>query len=69
LSTALAAAGASGNAKEMRFSMIDADEITLPMTDIGKYRPVMVYTQNGTRLQIATRGPIFLVYPRDQYPD
>jgi hypothetical protein len=69
LSTVLAAAGASGKAKEMRFYAIDAYEITIPMTDIAKYRPVMAHTQNGTRLQIVTRGPVFLVYPRDQYPE
>jgi hypothetical protein len=69
LSTVLAAAGALSEAKEMRFYAIDAYEITIPMTDIAKYRPVMAHTQNGTRLQIVTRGPVFLVYPRDQYPE
>lgn len=69
LSTVLAAAGAVPNAKEMRFYAIDAYEITIPMADIAKFHPVMAHTQNGTRLQIVTRGPVFLVYPRDQYPE
>jgi hypothetical protein len=69
LSTVLAAAGVSPNATEMRFYAIDAYEITIPISDLTKYRPVMAHTQNGQRLEIATRGPLFLVYPRDQYPE
>jgi hypothetical protein len=53
----------------MRFYAIDAYEITIPITDLTKYRPVMAHTQDGKRLEIATRGPLFLVYPRDQYPE
>lgn len=69
LSTVLAAAGVPSTAKEMRFYAIDAYEITIPISDIARYRPVMAHTQNGKRLEIATRGPVFLVYPRDQYPE
>ena len=69
LSTVLAAAGVSAKATEMRFYAIDAYEITIPISDLTKYRPVMAHTQNGQRLEIATRGPLFLVYPRDQYPE
>lgn len=69
LSSVLAAAGVSPKATEMRFYAIDAYEITIPISDLGKYRPVMAHTQNGRRLEIATRGPLFLVYPRDQYPE
>lgn len=69
LATVLKAAGASPEAKEMRFYAIDAYEITIPISDIAKYRPVMAHTQSGTRLTIPTRGPVFLVYPRDQHPE
>lgn len=69
LSTVLAAAGVAPNATEMRFYAIDAYEITIPISDITKYRPVMAHTQDGERLKIPTRGPVFLVYPRDQYPE
>ncbi|MEJ8852152.1 molybdopterin-dependent oxidoreductase [Variovorax rhizosphaerae] len=69
LSTVLAAAGVSDKATEMRFYAIDAYEITIPISDLTKYKPVMAHTQNGRRLEIATRGPFFLVYPRDQYPE
>ncbi|KPU89212.1 hypothetical protein APR50_33935 [Variovorax paradoxus] len=69
LSTVLEAAGVPATAKEMRFYAIDAYEITIPTTDLVKYRPVMAHTQNGERLMVATRGPVFLVYPRDQYPE
>ena len=69
LSTVLEAAGVPSAAKEMRFYAIDAYEITIPTTDLTKYRPVMAHTQNGERLVVATRGPVFLVYPRDQYPE
>jgi hypothetical protein len=69
LSTVLEAAGVPATAKDMRFYAIDAYEITIPTTDLVKYRPVMAHTQNGERLAVATRGPVFLVYPRDQYPE
>ena len=69
LSTVLEAAGVPATAKEMRFYAIDAYEITIPTTDLVNYRPVMAHTQNGERLVVATRGPVFLVYPRDQYPE
>jgi hypothetical protein len=69
LSTVLAAAGVAPNATEMRFYAIDAYEITIPISDITKYRPVMAHAQDGKRLEIPTRGPVFLVYPRDQYPE
>jgi hypothetical protein len=69
LSAVLEAAGVPATAKEMRFYAIDAYEITIPTTDLIKYRPVMAHTQNGERLVVATRGPVFLVYPRDQYPE
>ncbi|MDM0116779.1 molybdopterin-dependent oxidoreductase [Variovorax sp. J22R133] len=69
LSTVLQAAGVPATAKEMRFYAIDAYEITISTGDLVKYRPVMAHTQNGQRLEVATRGPVFLVYPRDQYPE
>jgi hypothetical protein len=69
LSTVLAAAGVQSDATEMRFYAIDAYEITIPISDLTKYRPVMAHTQNGERLVVSTRGPVFLVYPRDQYPE
>lgn len=69
LSTVLEAAGVPATAREMRFYAIDAYEITIPTVDLVKYRPVMAHTQNRQRLEVATRGPVFLVYPRDQYPE
>jgi hypothetical protein len=69
LSTVLATAGVPQSAKEMRFYAIDAYEITIPISDVTKYNPVMAHTQNGKRLEISTRGPVFLVYPRDQHPE
>lgn len=69
LSSVLRAANVSPKAKEMRFYAIDAYEITIPITDVAKYKPVMAHTQNGVRLTIPTRGPVFLVYPRDQHPE
>jgi hypothetical protein len=69
LSTVLRAANVSPKAKEMRFYAVDAYEITIPIADVAKYRPVMAHTQNGARLTIPTRGPVFLVYPRDQHPE
>lgn len=69
LETVLAAAGVPAGASDLRFFAIDAYEISIPITDIPKYRPILAYLQNGARLEIATRGPVFLVYPRDQYPE
>ena len=69
LATVLDAAGVPITAREMRFYAIDAYEITIPISDIATYHSVMAHTQNGTRLTIATRGPVFLVDPRDQQPE
>ena len=48
---------------------IDDYEFDIPLDHIPKYKPILAHTQNGKRLDIPTRGPIFLIYPRDDFPE
>lgn len=41
-------------------------EITIPMTDL-KYNPLLAMKANGELLKMRDKGPLWIVYPRDDY--
>lgn len=40
---------------------------TIPWSDMDRYGIILAHSQNGDRLSKRKFGPLFLMYPRDQY--
>jgi hypothetical protein len=65
LSAVLALAGVRG--KSIRLFALDDYSITIPWTDMERYGIILAHSQNGERLSKRKFGPLFLIYPRDQF--
>jgi hypothetical protein len=66
LADVLKAVGAYGSEIEIR--TLDDYVCDVPVADAGRYGVVLAYAMNGQRLKVSDFGPLFLIYPRDQYP-
>jgi hypothetical protein len=42
---------------------------TVPVSDTNRYGVIIAYSMNGQRLTISDFGPLFMIYPRDTYPE
>lgn len=67
LADILKTVGAYGT--EVEIHTLDDYSYTVPVSDCDRYGVVVAYSMNGERLKISDFGPLFLVYPRDAYPD
>ena len=67
LADILKTVGAYGDAVEIH--TLDDYTYTIPVSDGDRYGVVVAYGMNGRRLQISDFGPLFLIYPRDAFPD
>jgi hypothetical protein len=67
LADILKTVGASGSAVEIH--TLDDYTYTIPVSDGDRYGVVVAYSMNGRRLKISDFGPLFLIYPRDTFPD
>ena len=65
LSDVLALARVRG--KSIRLFALDDYSITIPWSDMDRYGIILAHSQNGERLSKRKFGPLFLMYPRDQY--
>ncbi|RQH08908.1 molybdopterin-dependent oxidoreductase [Paraburkholderia dinghuensis] len=66
LSDVLKAVGAYGH--EIEIHTLDDYVCDVPVADAERYGVVLAYAMNGQRLKVSNYGPLFLIYPRDQYP-
>lgn len=66
LSAVLAKVGAKG--KELSICAIDDYCQDVPVSDVDKYGVILAATQNGKRLEVRNFGPLWVMYPRDAYP-
>jgi hypothetical protein len=66
LSDILKTVGAYGDAIEVH--TLDDYTYTVPVSDANRYGVIVAYSMNGKRLQVSDFGPLFLIYPRDQFP-
>ncbi|WP_090527312.1 molybdopterin-dependent oxidoreductase [Paraburkholderia sartisoli] len=41
----------------------------IPVAFIEKYEPILAYRENGRELRLNDFGPLFIIFPRDQYRD
>ncbi|NIE68717.1 molybdopterin-dependent oxidoreductase [Burkholderia sp. Ax-1719] len=66
LADVLAIVGAYGS--QIEIHTIDDYTCVVPVSDADRYGAVLAYAMNGRRLKVSDFGPLFLIYPRDQFP-
>jgi len=66
LSDVLKKVGAYGSMLEIH--TLDDYTCVVPVADADRYGVIVAHSMNGERLQVSNFGPLFLIYPRDQYP-
>ena len=67
LSDVLKTVGAQGT--QIEFHCIDDYTFSIPVSDADKYGVILARTMNGKVLGNDNYGPLWIMYPRDQYPD
>lgn len=60
----LGAAGAT-----IRASALNDYSVDIPMADIEKFDVIVAHSMNGAPLSPRDKGPLWIVYPRDQHPE
>lgn len=63
----LAFLGASGEA--VRATAHNDSRIEIPISDFLDYPVLLAYEMNGQRLSIRDKGPLWIIFPRDQFPE
>ncbi|WP_076998009.1 molybdopterin-dependent oxidoreductase [Variovorax sp. KK3] len=66
LSQVLAHVGASGSRVDVE--ALDSYRASIPMSDLKTFRPILAHSRNGNRMTARDHGPLFVMYPRDEYP-
>lgn len=64
----LKAVQAPADAKAVSVVALDGYQQTIPIADIDKWEVIVAHTQNGKRLTVETKGPLWIMYPTDKYP-
>ncbi|KVN28536.1 oxidoreductase [Burkholderia pyrrocinia] len=67
LSDVLKAVGAKGT--QIEFHCIDDYTFSIPVSDADRYGVILARTMNGKVLDNDKYGPLWIMYPRDQYAD
>ena len=47
---------------------IDGYQQTIPIADFEKWDVIVAHTQNGQRLTVEKKGPLWIMYPTDKHP-
>jgi hypothetical protein len=63
----LATAATEGAA--VRVSALNDFSYTIPMQDLQGYPVILALKMNGQYLSIRNKGPFWVIYPRDDYPE
>jgi len=67
ISDILKAVGASPNAKQINVITLDNYPATIPIEEIKKWEVILAHSQNGKRLTLGAKGPLWIIYPIDNY--
>jgi len=54
---------------QIEFHTFDDYTYIVPVSDSERYGVIVAYSMNGQRLKLSDFGPLFLIYPRDAFPD
>ena len=46
-----------------------SDQQTIPLQDFDKWEVITAHSLNGKRLPIENKGPLWIMYPIDKYPN
>ena len=63
----LEAVGAEGNT--ITAFAINDYQISIPVSDLRNYPVLFALQQNGRYMRVRDKGPIWIVYPRETYPE
>jgi len=67
LAAVIAAVGGTG--EELVASAINDYKAQIPMDDVRRYQMLLALRMNGRDLTLRDKGPIWIVYPRDDHPE
>jgi hypothetical protein len=67
LSRLLETVGAAGD--KIVATAINDYSVTIPIEDFGKYGVILALKRNGEYMTVSNKGPSFIVYPYDRYPE
>ncbi len=67
VSDLLKAVGAKGR-KVIAVALNDY-RVEIPLTDFTRYPVLLAYQMDGKRLKIRDKGPLWIIYPRDDYAE
>lgn len=48
---------------------LDNYSASIPTSDLKAYGPILAHSRDGKRMTARDLGPLFVMYPRDKYPD
>ncbi len=54
--------------RDLRMRALNEFEVTVPAGDAWAYDPILAREMNGERMRIRDKGPLWLIYPRDDDP-
>ena len=61
--------GAVGEARDVLASALNSYQSIVPGDDISRFNPLVAYELNEKRLTIRDKGPLWIIYPLEQYPE
>lgn len=61
--------GISNSATEVVAKGIDGYTVTIPIAELNKYDVVAASSINGKKLDIESKGPLWIMYPVDKFPN
>lgn len=67
LSTLIERVGATG--KTAVTIAINDYKVEIPVADFARYPVILAYRKDGDLLKIRDKGPLWIIYPQDQYPE
>jgi hypothetical protein len=63
----MAVLGATGS--QLRVVAINDYAATVPWSDLDAYPVILATRHNGRPMSVREHGPLFIIYPFDEYPD
>jgi len=55
--------------KKIRLIALNDYSVTMSLQRYAPFDPLLALTRNGKRMRIAEKGPIWLVFPQDDFPE
>ncbi|WP_051326755.1 hypothetical protein [Aliagarivorans taiwanensis] len=60
---------AQAKGKMLRMVALNDYEVEVDFSDIKKFQPILAWQQDGKTLSIREKGPLWLMFPVDDYPE